>query len=149
MARRTVAVSGLRELDKALGELKASTAKGVLRRVGKKALQPFDEAWRAKAPRLSGKLAESGNVGSGLTRSQRKQQERRSSVEVFAGPGPDPEAVQQEFGNVNHPPQPFMRPAWAETQDQVLDIVANELGDEIQKTAERAARRALRAKAKG
>lgn len=146
---KIVEVKGLRELDQALGELSFSQAKGVLRRVGRRALEPFDAAWREKAPREEGHLAESGGVGSKLTRSQRRARERESTVEVFAGPGPDPAAVQQEFGNAHHPAQPFARPAWDETQGQALDIVASDLGEEIQKTAQRAARRAARLAAKG
>lgn len=137
----TFKVEGLRELDAALGQLTVSAAKGVLRRVGRKALVPFDESWRSKAPHLTGQLEESGGVGSKLTRSQRKAVERENFIEVFAGPGPNPQAIQQEFGNVNQAASPFVRPAWEETKDQTLDIVKRELGDEIQKAAKRAARK--------
>lgn len=137
-------VEGLAALDAKLGELTKSAAKGVLRRVGRKALVPMDQAWRAKAPVLSGQLHESGGVGSNLTRSQRKARERESFVEVFAGPGPNPQAIQQEFGNANAPAQPFMRPAWDETQHQVLEIVKDELGGEIEKSARRLAKKAAK-----
>lgn len=140
----TVKVDGLADLDKALGQLKATTAKGVLRRVGRAALAPFDEAWRANAPTLTGALADSGSVGSKLTRSQRKEHERKSFVEIFAGPGPNPQAVQQEFGNSEHPPQPFVRPAWEATKDQILQGVKTGLGEEIEKTVARAAKRAAK-----
>lgn len=143
-------VEGLVELDQALGELASiGQAKGVLRRVGREALVPFDESWRAKAPREEGHLAESGGVGSKLTRSQRKAHRRTSTVEVFAGPGGHPSAVQQEFGNENHAAQPYVRPAWDETQEQVLDRVADGLGTEIAKVAARNARKAARLAAKG
>lgn len=142
----TVKVEGLAALDAQLATLgKATTAKGVLGRTGAKALGPFNETWRQNAPVLSGELAESGSVGSKLTRSQRKANEREAFVEVFAGPGPHPQGVQQEFGNANHPARPFVRPAWEATKDQALDIVATELGDEIQRTAARQAKRAARA----
>lgn len=142
-----IKVEGLADLDRALGELTLGQAKGVLRRIGRRALEPFDTAWREKAPRDDGHLAESGGVGSKLSRSQRRAHDRQSTVEIFAGPGPHPSAVQQEFGNENHAAQPFVRPAWDETQDQALDIVAQDLGEEITKTAARAARRAARLKA--
>lgn len=143
-------VEGLVELDQALGELASiGQAKGVLRRVGREALKPFDDSWRAKAPREEGHLAQSGGIGSRLTRSQRKAHRRTSTVEIFAGPGGHPAAVQQEFGNENHPAQPFVRPAWDETQDQVLAHVAEGLGAEIEKTAARNARKAARLRAKG
>lgn len=140
----TVKVEGLAALDAKLGQLKASTAKGVLRRVGKAALKPFDEAWRAQAPRLTGQLERSGGIGSKLSKSQRQAHERDSFVEVFAGPGPLPQAIVQEFGGADHPPQPFVRPAWDQTKDQVLEGVKTHLGAEIAKTAARAAKKATK-----
>lgn len=145
----TFKVEGLADLDRQLGELTRSAGKGVLRRVGRKALQPFDEAWRAKAPHLTGQLSESGSVGSKLSRRQRRRQnfERESFVEVFAGPGSNPQGVQQEFGNHNHAAQPFLRPTWDETKDEALAIVKTELGNEITKAAKRKARKEARAAA--
>jgi len=137
----TFRIDGLKVLDQALGEFKASTAKNILRRVGRTALEPLDAAWRARAPHLTGALEASGGVGSKLTRSQREAQERESFVEVFAGPGPNPQAIQQEFGNATQPPQPYFRPAWEETRDQVLEGVVQGLGEEILKTARRVGRR--------
>jgi HK97 gp10 family phage protein len=141
----SVRVLGLKELDAALAEFPKSTAKNILRRTGKYAMEPFDRAWREKAPHLTGALEESGSVGSKLSRSQRKAQERESFVEVFAGPGPNPQAIQQEFGNENHPPQPYARPAWDETKDEALDRVRSRLGAEIEKARQRAAKKALKA----
>ena len=90
----TVRVEGLSDLDAALGQMKAGTAKGVLRRVGREALKPFDEAWRQNAPvdteSTGSHLKDSGSIGSKLTRSQRKARERESFVEIFAGPGAHP-----------------------------------------------------------
>lgn len=135
-------VAGLRELDKALGQFKPSTGKNVLRRVGVDALEPFDHAWRQNAPYGWGDLQDSGGVGSDVGKRDRRQ----STVEVYAGPGQNPQAIQQEFGNENHPPQPSVRPAWDATKDQVLDGVATGLGAEIEKTAKRVAKRAPRLK---
>lgn len=50
--------------------------------------------------------------------------------------------VVQEFGSVNQPGHPYMRPAWDQNKDKALDIIKNELGDEIQKAAARSAKRA-------
>lgn len=146
-----VTLEGLSDLDTALGELKLSTAKGVLRRVGAKALAPFDEAWRARAPRRTGQLAESGDVGTKLSRRQRAEAEleRDSFVEVFAGPGPNPQAIQDEFGNRHQPATPYVRPAWDATKDRALEIVSEELGGEIEKTAARVAARAAANAARG
>ncbi|MDP3493427.1 MAG: hypothetical protein Q8R82_09950 [Hyphomonadaceae bacterium] len=143
-ANISIKLEGLKELDAALGEFPQATAKNILRRTGAYALEPFDKAWRAKAPRLTGALEKSGSVGSKLTRSQRQAHERESFVEVFAGPGPNPQAIQQEFGNQNHGPQSFMRPAWDETQNEVAARVKDGLAAEIDKAAKRAARKALK-----
>lgn len=142
-------IEGLMELDQALGDLAGiGQAKGVLRKVGREALEPFDQAWRANAPREDGHLAMSGGIGSKLTRSQRKAHRRTSTVEVFAGPGGHPSAVQQEFGNENHPAQPYVRPAWDQTAEVTLDRVAQGLGVEIERVAARNARKAARLLAK-
>lgn len=46
-------------------------------------------------------------------------------------------------------PQPFMRPAWDEKKDEVLELIRTELGDEITKAAARLAKKAARLAAKG
>lgn len=140
-----VRVEGLRDLDKTLGELKKSTARTTLRRVGLAALIPFDEAWRAKAPRLTGALQDSGGIGPRLTKRQARKHRREMLVEIFAGPN-DPAAVQDEFGNEHQAPQQFMRPAWEQEGGPTLDRVAEGLGTEIKKAAERQARRAAKLK---
>lgn len=144
-------VEGLKDLDAALAELPKTAAKATLRRVAVKALQPFDKAWREKAPHLTGQLEESGGVGTKLTKRQaslNRKRDDKSFVEVFAGPD-NPAAVPQEFGTVDQRAQPFARPAWDETQNDAFAIVKTELGDEIEKTAARLARKAARLAAKG
>jgi len=140
----TFKVEGLKELDAKLGELTQAAGKGVLRRVGRHALEPFDAAWRDLAPVLTGGLKESGGIGSKLTRRQRKANVRDSTVEVFAGPGPHAKAVQDEFGNSHQAAQPYVRPAWAATKDMALEIVKDDLATEIIKTSARARKAALR-----
>lgn len=137
-------IEGLAQTLAAFAELKTATQGNVLRRVGRQALAPFDQAWRAKAPHLSGQLEESGSVGSKLSRRQRAAHEKTSNIEVFAGPGANPQAIAQEFGTVTNRPQPYARPAWDETEDQVLDGVKNGLGLEVSKAAGRQARKAAK-----
>lgn len=144
--RVTVKVEGLKDLDRALGELPRAAGKAVLRRVARKALEPFDKAWRAKAPHLTGQLEESGGIGTKLTKRQARLNRKRddkSSIEMFSGPN-NPAAVPQEFGTVDQSAQPFMRPAWKQTQNQTLDLVKDGLGTEIAATAARIARKAAR-----
>lgn len=144
-------VDGLRELDAALGaladEFGKPAAKGVLRRVATKALTPMAETARALAPddpETGGNdLRASIVAGRPLNKRQAalaKKEQGKALVTVYAGTA-DPAGVQQEFGNVNHPPQSFMRPAFEQDAEKAIDIVAKELGPEIEKTAARLARR--------
>jgi HK97 gp10 family phage protein len=155
----TVKIEGFADLEKALGELeKLATQKAVARRSLKAAAEPLARLAKSLAPddpATSGfDLAASIKVGNRLSRSQTRQHRKmfrndRAAVEMFVGAGPLPQAVQQEFGNINHGPQPFMRPAWEQDQRALLDRLKAELWADIQKTVERAARRAARLAAKG
>jgi HK97 gp10 family phage protein len=156
----TVRVEGLSELDRVLGELPKSVARNTLRRVGIKALQPVAEAARKLAPddpETGGyDLRNSITVGTRLSRRQTRLSRRavrageadKHFAEVHAGPGPLPQAHLQEFGTVNHPPQPFMRPAWDSNKGAVLETVTRDLGGEIDKAAKRVAARKARLAAK-
>ena len=145
MAKTTVRVEGLREIDEALGKLGKTTGRNVLRRVGIARLEPMAEAMRAKAPVDAGDLKESIAVSTKNPRRNRKQ----STVEVHAGPGRNPQGIQQEFGNQNHGPQPFMRPAWDGGKDELLDGIGADLWAEIEKAAARQAKKAAKLAARG
>ncbi len=70
-----------------------------------------------------------------------------SFAEVYVGPGKGgSHGVLQEFGTINHAPQPFARPAWDQHKDEALDIIKRELGGAIDKAVKRA--RVRRAKRK-
>lgn len=148
----TFRIDGLRELELALTQLPKATARAALRRVGIKALQPMADIARELAPddpETGGKdLRASITVGTSLNARQRKLQKRRDDkafAEVYMGTA-DPAGVPQEFGTVNHGPQPFMRPAYAREAENAIRIVAAELGGEIDKTVRRyAARQAKKA----
>lgn len=149
MAKTTVSVEGLRELDNALGQLPKSTGKAVLRRTLKKAGQPIADDAEAKAPRLTGALQISIGVGTKLTRRQSKLHRKmfkndKASAEVFVGAGGLAQATQTEFGNEHQAAEPWMRPAWDGNKDQALEIIKTELWSEIDKAAIRLAKRAAR-----
>jgi len=150
----TVKVEGLSDCEAALRELPKATGKNVLRRVARQALQPFDQRWRQLAPKDTGALARSGGIGTKLTRRQSRLQraedkDGKASIVMFAGPGGDPAAVQQEFGNYDQAAQPFGRPAWEGTQGKALEIIQTSLWTEIKAAADRLARKAARLAAKG
>lgn len=142
-----VKVEGLKALDKALGELSKATAKNVLRRVGKKALEPVAQEARELVPVDEGHLKASIAVGTKLTRRQSSIHRRfggRNTVDVFVGPGGLPQATLREFGGDGNAPQPYMRPAWDNNKTKVLDSVKKNLGGAIKKSAARAAARAAK-----
>ncbi|MCB1476649.1 MAG: HK97 gp10 family phage protein [Rhodobiaceae bacterium] len=150
--KTTMKLEGFRELDKALGELPKATGKNVLRKVGRKALEPMRADAEAKAPELTGHLKASVKIGTKLTSRQARQHRRmfkndKASVELFMGPN-DPAAIPQEFGWENGKAQPFMRPAWDAGKNDLLDNIKRELGDEIDKAAKRLAKKQAKA-AKG
>lgn len=153
----TVAVEGLRDLDAALSQLSQATGKAVLRRIGRKALEPMRADAQARAPDdpntpdvdLESSIIISSRQKSG--RQSKRSGEEKRSVVVYMGPSPDgyPQAIMQEFGTVHHGPQPYMRPAWDANKSKALSIIKDDLGAEIDKAAQRAARKAARLAAKG
>lgn len=139
-----IKVEGLRELDKALMTMKQSTARGVVRRVLLKAAQPIADDMAQRAPRHTGYLGDHIDTGVRLSRRQSRISPKSSDVEVFAGASRVIQATLQEFGTSDSPPQPFARPAWDAGKMKALDDVKTGLATEIDKTAARAAKRALK-----
>jgi HK97 gp10 family phage protein len=145
MARTTVRVEGLVELDNALSELPKATARNVLRRALLKAGEPIRAAAEVNAPERTGTLKTRIAIGTKLTRRQKKMHKRESAVEVFVGPsGVLSYAVPQEFGTAHHGPHAYMRPAWDENKTEALEIIKKDLGAEIEKARARLARKAAR-----
>ena len=137
-------VEGLKELDRALLEMKSSTARGVVRRALTRAAEPIAEDMAARAPRDTGYLAEHIDTGVRLSRRQRSVSRKQSDVEVFAGATRVVQATLAEFGTRDQSAQPFARPAWDAGKMRALADVKSGLADEIEKTAKRAAKRAAR-----
>lgn len=141
----SVQIEGLRELEAALANLPKATAKNVLRRVLKKAAAGTLADAQSKAPRDTGGLSKSIIMG---------VKTRRHGGGLFIGPSykrgdSGRHGHLLEFGTVNMPAQPFMRPAWDANKDAALASITNDLGTEIDKAAKRAARKAARLAKKG
>jgi hypothetical protein len=154
-----VSVEGLREIDAALGELGKATGRNVLRRVAVKRLEPMAEEARRMAPDdpltggndLKASIAVSTTLG---TRQGKLNRKSKSEAEAHMGPaGPGgkapPQGIQQELGNQNHGPQPFMRPVWDGGKEKLLDGIGDDLWLEIAKAADRKAKKAARLAARG
>lgn len=137
-------VTGLKAVNDALLEMKAATARGVVRRVLTAAADPIARDMADRAPRDTGYLADHIDTGVRLSRRQARVSRKDSAVEAYAGATAVGQAVLQEFGTVNAPAQPFARPAYEAGKHQALEDIKTGLGSEIAKTAERAARRAAK-----
>lgn len=141
-------VEGLKELDEALvglaEEFHPRNARSVLRGALKDGGKIIANAGEAKAPRLSGKLAESYTVGSKLSRRQRRQHKKESQIEVFVGPTPHAKSVQTEFGNAHQAPHPHLRPAWDGNWKRVLDLIVDQAKERLDATRKRLVRKAER-----
>ena len=144
--KTVVKVEGLKELDAALGQFTPNKRRAIGRKALDNAGQILAKAMREKAPRDEGDLAESIDVGGVLAPGPKAAHPKIAEQERYVGPDSRPAAVQQEFGNENHPPQPFGRPAWDETQQEVLGRIGDELWVGVEKAVKSAARKAARGK---
>lgn len=148
-------IDGFKDLEKALAQLPAGTAKGATRRSMKKILKPIAYAAEA-SPFTIG-------ITSGLIPSQRRDARgdfRPGVVAMFVGPVDDdgkgaPHAHLLEFGTQPRfhkngrfvgavMADPFMRPAWDAHKDSLLEQLGAEVWDQITKALERAARKAAK-----
>src|SRR5262245_33999006 len=118
MAREVFRIDGLEELEQTLIGLadefgvSRSTGKNILRRALIRAGKPIEVPAKRLAPELTGDLRISIDSSATLSSRQRGQHRKKSTVEVFVGAGPLPQAHLQEFGTAHQPAQPFLRPAW-------------------------------------
>ncbi len=130
----TVQVEGLKALQAVLRALPRATARDVMLRVLEQRAKPIAAHAARLAPVDQGDLQESIQVSTRLTQRQRglHRKDGPRDVEVFVGAGPQPQAHLQEFGAEQHPPQPFMRPAWDSEKDRLLEGIAEDLWAEIQ-----------------
>ncbi len=143
MAKQTVTIDGLKELDQALSALPRSVGKKVARDVLRDAAEPMARTARQLAPRDEYHLYDSIDVSTRLNSRQRslhREEATPTFQEMFVGTN-NPAGVQQEFGNERHGAQPFMRPAWDAEKTPTLNRIANSLWFHIEKAARRLARR--------
>lgn len=138
----TVKTVGFADLERELYKLKGSTAKSNTRKAMKAALEPMAEMARQGAPVKGGDLRESIAVTSRVKPRQSKQ----SDLEMYMGPGRNPQAITQEFGTFFHAAHPYMRPAWEAEKMPTLDRFGGFMWDNVSKAVARAERKAARAR---
>jgi hypothetical protein len=155
----TVQTHGFDQLDAALAQFTKASARNILKRAATEALEPMADEMRNRAPEANvngGRLKDAIGVSDKLGPRQKGLNRRNAAatfVEVHAGVADVggkhlPSGVQQEFGNENHSPQPFVRPAWEQEKMDTLDRLRVALADEIAKATARAQRRAANAAAR-
>ena len=132
-----VDVSGLKDLENKLFELKGSTAKNKMRKVLKESGEPIARRMRSKVSVDQGDLKESIDVSPRLNKSQRRKNRKGSfaDVEMHVGPGGHVQGITEEFGTVNQPPDPFARPAWRGHEMDTLDEIGGRIWVEVNKKA--------------
>ena len=170
MAGVVVQVSGLKELDLALGQLPKATAKNVLKRTLEKACAPIVDEAKQLAPVRTGALRDSivastknknnvGNAeyaaamrdglgkeaaGAALRQARHDAKGEGSFVEMFVGPARGKGVIRYahivEFGSINDSPHPYMRPAWDARKDEALSLIKGELAEQIILAARRVGR---------
>lgn len=123
MARETVKLTGMRELERNLAQLPKAVARRNALTALREGGEPMAQMARALAPVDEGNLRESISVATTLASSQRGDRGAVAPVEMYIGPGQHPQAITQEFGTWFHRAQPFMRPAWSATRYLVLDRI--------------------------
>lgn len=146
---------GFEGLEAALVQLPKATGRNVLRRVARGALEPMADDARSNAPRNEGDLIASITVSEQRTRRAKRtfRWDRKNGLEMAMGPaaglGTLQYATHVEFGTVDTPAQPYMRPAWDSGQNAALEYVKDHLWEEIHRAAKRLERKGARLMARG
>lgn len=164
-------IVGAEELAAALRELGTDRLiRATLRRALLKAAAPIAADAKARAPRSRTRSAKRAGdphlqdrIAVSATLSRRQRRGRRvlsdTEAEVYVGAAPRSPAIEAEFGTGprrdkrgrflgSMPAEPFMRPAWEAGKEKALKDFTDMLWVQIQKSAERLAKRTAKARAK-
>lgn len=149
----TYKTKGFKELEQALAnELPKATARNAMRRAATNAMKHIESRAKQLAPRDEGALADSittKNVKA--KRTSRTRYAKSDGIAVATGPtsrrasDPGGNAAWQEFGTVDMPANPYMRPAADGEAPKVISDVREELASQIEKAKARIARKAAKA----
>ncbi|WP_447727275.1 HK97 gp10 family phage protein [Sphingomonas koreensis] len=101
-------------IDRRLEAMSNALTEKALVKIMTDRLEPMADAMRNRVDVKSGELRDSIHVGRELSPAQAAEHVPMAEVEVFAGAGPLPQAVQEEFGNYRQAPDPFVAPAFEE-----------------------------------
>lgn len=158
MAKQTVKVEGLSDLQKALADLPKATSRNVVKRALIKAITPMEMQAESLAPVLTGELRRTISISTKLSRRQKAMHQAefggkpvktaegfrsdpKTEVFMFMGPSGSAKSIVQEFGSRDQSPHPYMRPAWDSGAMNALQSIKDSLWAEIKKAADRLARK--------
>jgi len=136
--RPTIRIVGTDSVRRKLLAMSSALRRETLVPIMEDRLQPMADDMRSHARRRSGRMANSVTVGTELSPNQAALAERFAEIEVYAGPGPLPEAIQEEFGNFHEEPHPFIRPAFDTNVRQAMIDIADDAADVVFEAAKRA-----------
>lgn len=144
-------VEGLEETLENLRGLPQKIGRTALRKSLLKAAQPVVVVARSLAPVDEANLVRSIIASPNLTRRQRRIGGRQNEVEIYIGPARGADAGMSryalnyasfvEFGTVDTPAQPYLRPAWDRMQGIVLKMFADDLKQQVEAAAGRVSRK--------
>ena len=152
-------MTGFREIEKALAQLPAGTAKGVARRAMKKELAPVAATANSFWPGADDQVFKITSRISPSQKGDSAAKNGRSVVNMFVGAnvgaGGAPHAHLVEFGTGPRfqksgrftgsvAPQPMLQPAWDMNKQSMLEGLGARMWDEIEKTIARRAKRAAK-----
>lgn len=153
----SVKVTGLKEIEEVLKKLPRSLTEKVVKSAHIQAAKPLIEKAKSNAPKDDGDLIASigitsrikgkeklvkaplGSIGVGPRRGKGKNQKGRHAHLVEYGTV----TRKQKNGKVTGvmPAQPFMKPAWESTKDQIRENIREELGKSLVRTMKRTIRK--------
>lgn len=143
----TFKLEGLEQTVSNLSDMTKATQRNVVKRVLLAAGEPVARDAAQIAPHRSGRLAFSITNSTQLTRRQSRGA-KINEVETYIGPAGGNGALNYasfvEFGTIDTPAEPFMRPAWESNRGIVLGLIHSGLQIEVERAAARAARKVAR-----
>lgn len=126
MSEIKVTIIGFKELEQKLRNEPKNVARNTLRRAAKDASEIWENAIAERAPQLTGFLK------SQITMSSKTRGGDEGYVQVMVGPSKKAYyGIFQEFGTRLQPARPFMRPAFEQTKDEVLEKFKSDLTEEL------------------
>jgi len=126
-----IRIEGTEDIARKLKAMGKALTRKTLTPILRENLQPIAEDMRANAARGSGEMAKSVRVSNRLSKTQRSKLDRIAPIEMYVGPGPLPQAIQEEFGNFHQQPRPFIGPAFDRGADKALEGIAEQGIDAI------------------